>query len=191
MNDIMLDIETLGTTPGHIVTSFCAVKFDLEKPSEITEFHRAISIKSSLKVGLKIDLDTMLWWMKQNDDSRKYFIIQNEKYGEEIEDVLYTFGSWIANYPKATLWGNGNRFDCGILEGAYQALGLPTPWITKNERDMRTYIMGFEHYYESSATRDTIHDSRKDCIYQIEVLQKVYNTKQILHEHFERASLSR
>lgn len=209
MNDIMLDIETLGTTPGHIVTSFCAVKFDLEKAFdeknnfEITgrdssgfpnhvqhhEFYQSISIQSSLKAGLKIDPSTLMWWMTQSDDARQNFMALDHS-GSDLTEVLKQFATWLSYYPKPTLWGNGNRFDCGILEAAYTAVGWNAPWITKRERDMCTYIMGYEHLYTSSADRDTIHDPRKDCIYQIQVLQRVYNLKQILHEHFERKSLS-
>lgn len=178
MNDIMLDIETLGTTPGHIVTSFCAIPFSLEGSyNSSDEFYQSISIKSSLKAGLKIDPFTIMWWMRQNDDSRANFEALDHS-GSDLKEVLLQFANWLIVYPKATFWGNGNRFDCGILEGAYQSLGLSAPWITKNERDMRTYIMGYEEHYESSATRkDAVHDPRKDCLYQIAVLQKVYNLK--------------
>ena len=178
MNDIMLDIETLGTSPGYIVTSFCAVPFHLEedKPGPY-DFYQSISISSSLKNGLKIDPSTMMWWMRQSDKVRDHFAALDHS-GQDLKEVLLKFAAFLTHYPpNPTLWGNGNRFDCGILEGCYKAIGLSSPWTTKLERDMRTYIMGYEHLYEPSANRETIHDPRKDCLYQIEVLQKVYKLK--------------
>jgi hypothetical protein len=177
MNDIMLDIETLGTSPGYIVTSFCAVNFQLETDFvNLDYFYQSISIKSSLKYGLKIDPETMKWWMRQDEETINKFLALDHS-GDDLKRILEEFTVWLINFPNPTLWGNGNRFDCGILEGAFKAVGYSAPWTTKNERDMRTYIMHNEHVYEPSSNRGTTHDPYEDCLYQIKVLQKVYKLK--------------
>jgi 3' exoribonuclease, RNase T-like len=177
MNDIMLDIETLGTSPGYIVTSFCAIPFHLEGGTSSKNFYQSISIRSSLKAGLKIDPDTMIWWMRQSQEARDNFAGLNHC-GKDLKETLLAFSEFLAQFEtELTLWGNGNRFDCGILEGAYNALSLSAPWKTKLERDMRTYIMDYEYVYKPSDIRGTIHDPMKDCEYQIDVLQEVYRLK--------------
>lgn len=180
MNDIMLDIETFGTSPGCAILSIGAVRFNLEGevPSKYESeiFYAPIQIKSNLTYGLTMDPNTILWWMTQSDESRKK-LIKAEEFGYRLDTTLDLFSRWIKHSSVLSVWGNSNRFDCGILAYAFEKLGMEVPWNTKLERDMRTYIMEYPEVYKSSANRNTIHDPIEDCLYQIDVVQKVYELK--------------
>jgi len=70
MNNIMLDLETMGNGNNAAIIAIGAVKFD----QDITDrFYKTIDLDSSVDVGLEIDPSTVLWWMKQGDDARGQF----------------------------------------------------------------------------------------------------------------------
>ena len=64
----MLDIEALGSKPGSVILSIGAVKFAGGKI--LHEFYRRIDPQSCIDAGLKIDVDTVMWWMKQSKEAR-------------------------------------------------------------------------------------------------------------------------
>ena len=69
MSRIMVDLETLGTAPGSVILSIGAVRFDVEK-GLLDEFYVNIDVESSQRLGLTIDGDTVMWWLKQSDAAR-------------------------------------------------------------------------------------------------------------------------
>jgi DNA polymerase III epsilon subunit-like protein len=69
--DIMIDIETLGTEPGSIITSIAAVPFN--RNGEMGKaFYMNIDIQSSIDAGLTINAETLKFWMEQRQDVTKY-----------------------------------------------------------------------------------------------------------------------
>lgn len=65
MSDIMVDLETLGTTADAVILSIGAVKFDLVSGQIDDEgFYASISVESSLNRKRRISEDTLLWWFK-------------------------------------------------------------------------------------------------------------------------------
>lgn len=70
MKHMMLDLETMGNKSNSVILSVGAVMFDIET-GEIGEyFYERIEFQSALDVGLKINADTVEWWMKQSDEAR-------------------------------------------------------------------------------------------------------------------------
>ncbi len=59
--DIMLDLETLGTTADAVILSIGAVKFNLETGKIDDEgFYRSVSVESNLDLGRRISEDTLI-----------------------------------------------------------------------------------------------------------------------------------
>lgn len=183
MNDVMLDIETVGTHPGCAIISIGAVLFNLED-GELSEtlpsFYTGIKLSSSLYHGLDMDPATIVWWMKQSDKAREHFI-NTQEHGHTLDEALLRFSKWFHFVEGQSVWGNSNRFDCGILAEAYRLLSTNIPWNGKKERDMRTYILDYPDEYQSSDIRKTNHTPIEDCLYQIKVVQQVYQNKAMIN----------
>lgn len=134
---IMADVESLGAKPGSVILSIGAVKFDRHKVTE--EFVINISPQSCIDAGLKIDVDTVMWWLKQSDDARKTL---TDGITFMFKDALTLFTDWLIGTntfpPEIELWGNGANFDNVLLAAAYDACGLDRPWKFYNDRCYRT-----------------------------------------------------
>lgn len=130
---VMVDLETLGNNSNSAILSIGAVAFDLREDEEFTNtFYAVVDPQSCIDVGLKMDVSTVMWWMKQSDQARKAF----EKEGSGIVAALHQFTQW---YPKgAKFWGNGATFDNVILSNAYAACKIKKPWGYTDDRCYRT-----------------------------------------------------
>jgi len=128
---IMLDIETLGTRPGSVITSIGAVKFGQGQIG--TEFYTRIDLQSSVDAGLTLDPSTLLWWLKQSDTARAEF----QKPSVTLAQALEDFALFVAD-PEAEVWGNGVGFDNVLLSTAYAHAQMPQPWVHWNDRCYRT-----------------------------------------------------
>lgn len=129
----MLDLETLGNAPGCVIVAIGAVRFNKK---EITDqFYTRVDPDSCVKAGLKLDTDTVLWWLKQKDEAR----LEITKPGDPLLHALDKFSHFAQwGNEDIELWGNGAAFDNAILAAAYRALGRPAPWKFSNDRCYRT-----------------------------------------------------
>lgn len=130
-NNIMLDLETMGTSSQAAVIAIGAVRFDKDA-GIVDTFYRVVDLGSSVRHGLKIEPDTVLWWMRQSDDARAKF----DRPGIQLPHALTDFADWVG--ADALMWGNGASFDNTILSSAYEACGMEQPWKFWNDRCYRT-----------------------------------------------------
>lgn len=165
MQHVMLDLETLGTRPGCAILSIGAVKFDPELPTAAVDrengFYRVIALQSAMAAGLRIQADTLYWWLGQSDEARKALIKDPKPLGE----VLTEFDKWFEG--STYVWGHGASFDPPVLEAAYAALKRYTPWDFRNIRDTRTIYNFYrrklprEEEKKHQALDDAIHQARE------------------------------
>lgn len=135
--DVMLDLETMGNKSNSAIVSIGAVEFNLETGETGREFYSVIDLQSCLDMGLKVNAGTIYWWMQQSEEARKRICEQ----GKHISMVLGEFNLWMQDcVDKVKIWGNGARFDIGILEDAYGVCQLKTPWYFRSEMDVRTLV---------------------------------------------------
>lgn len=129
MNRVMIDIETLGLDVGSSIISIGAVKFDAGDVGE--EFYRNVDLVSCEAVGLKIDAETLDWWLHQPVE------VQGQlTNGVTITTALNDLSEFIDDADE--VWANSPSFDCEMLEHAYDVVGLEVPWEFYEERDFRT-----------------------------------------------------
>lgn len=150
MNNVMLDLESLGQEPGNVIVTLSAVQFDIATGNIGKVFNESINIQDSIKHGLTIDPSTVMWWMTQNEDARKQFA-ETQNNPDTLAEVLYKFDTWLNHLPHSFLrelyrkddiymWGRGPRFDMGLLSYAYKLIGYnSTPWDFRKEKCVRTY----------------------------------------------------
>lgn len=139
VHNIMLDLETLGTTAGCVIVSIGACDF---ADGEIVRgFYKVIDLGDMQRRGFFIDPETMAWWMQQSDEARSVF---SQPDRAKIDDVLENFAWWL-NAPAVLpaghenrIWGNGSDFDNAILSGTYQRRKKAVPWKFFNNRCYRT-----------------------------------------------------
>lgn len=137
-DNIMIDIETMGTDIGAPILSIGAARFSLDPDTEITDtFHVGIELESAMAIGLKPSASTILWWLgPERNDARKELA---ELPKTDIESALFGFSEWVGqDFDHIKFWGNSAAFDLGLLGRAYDLLRLPKPWHFWNERCYRT-----------------------------------------------------
>lgn len=134
MKQVMIDLETLGTTADAVIMSIGAVVFDFNGGiDEKKAFYASVSIDSNLEVGRKIQEDTLIWWMGQSPEAKRVF----EEPKVTLEAALDDLAEW---FPEgACAWSNGASFDIAMLEHAYKSGGNEVPWKFWDSRCVRTY----------------------------------------------------
>lgn len=134
MNHVMVDLETMGTTPGCAILSIGAVKFDPENHVVLGEyFYETVSIESCLKARLKIEADTFKWWLTQDEVARQALCAGRQL---SIQDALAAF--WTFFRGSTYLWSHGANFDVPVLDVAHKRAGRVAPWNFWDVRDTRT-----------------------------------------------------
>lgn len=138
MNNIMIDLETMGTGQNSLVIAIGAVFFDPDTGDLGEEFYTNIDWQSGIDAGLEINADTVKWWLEQNSTAIKAILAP----GKQIDTALEYFYLWISANAKSPSyvypWGNGATFDISLLENAYNKVGERLPWKFWNVRDCRT-----------------------------------------------------
>lgn len=136
----MLDLETLGVTPGCAILSIGAVFFDPKTGEEGKQFYQAIEC---IDTGLEHEPATIAWWDKQSHEARAVFTDPNRTTTsnalEAFRNFLQTYNPGQMNKANTPLiWGNGADFDNPILSVAAVLMGAAPLWPPYNGRCYRT-----------------------------------------------------
>jgi len=135
MNEIMLDLETMGTGPDAAIIAIGAVELNRETGQLGREFYEVVDLESAMRAGGTVEASTILWWMQQSDEARGEF----RRAGKPVAQVLQSFTDWIRRGEgDFNIWGNGSDFDNVTLRSAYIRLGLQAPWSHRQNRCFRT-----------------------------------------------------
>ncbi len=172
--DIMLDLETLGLSPGCAVLSLSAIVFDRFTGECGPDFNEVISRASCRDCGLREEKETVDWWTQQSEEARQASFDAVDC--KPLKKVLKAFSQWfLAQGSKRRVWACGPQFDCTILEHCYEACGLKAPWDYYSLRDVRTIRDLIECRFGGlcpvrlhADSRLTPHVSIDDCRRQIE-----------------------
>lgn len=180
MNNIMLDLETLGKGSNAAIAAIGAVFFEPETGEVAARFYQTIELSSAMKYG-KIDASTIQWWMKQDDEARALF---SEPDSMSVEEALLHFAGWISQvkkYHELKVWGNGATFDNVILENAFNAIGQDVPWPFYGNRDVRTIVDLGRKLRGINPKKDfsfegTQHNALDDAIHQARYVSEIYQS---------------
>lgn len=175
--DLMCDTEALGLPPTGALVSIGARFFDLKTETLGPSFQRTIHLASSVAHGGTIDAGTCLFWLRQSDEARKGIAYN----GEPIDLVLQDFSNWIkqtCRHEDVRVWANSPAFDCVIVGGAYDRLGMPRPWHFSKERDFRTARALYPMVeYNVEEKGDGAHTALADADFQIAHLLKIKRSR--------------
>jgi len=166
LGHLMLDIETMGNTPYSAITAIGAVEFDPYTGETGRDFYVKVDLQNSVKEGLIMNPDTVLWWLKQSDQARKEM-----EGGCYLATALSAFSSFCKD-KNYEVWANSPRFDCGILSDAYRILDKPVPWDFRKERCVRTIVAQTPSV--EVKREGTAHNAKDDCLHQIKMITKAF-----------------
>jgi len=171
--DIMIDLETLNTTPDATILTIGAVKFDplgreLQEPA-MESFYCKVDVDSCDRIGLTTSDDTIAWWANQSKEAQEAAFDPEGRIDiEEAFARLYKF-CWGAK----RVWSNGSCFDIIICEHVFRKINRAIPWKFWEVRDVRT---AFDLGIDPKRPPVTAHHALEDAWNQAVGIQNVYNT---------------
>lgn len=152
--DIMVDLETLGTTADAVIVSIGAVAFNLETGTLLPagDESRQITFYTVLDIETQprrhISADTLAWWMRQSDAARAVFYRANPvQHHFPARVALGALEAWVravvlaanAQHRDLRVWSNGADFDLPMLAHACRTFNVTLPWPPYAGRCYRTY----------------------------------------------------
>ena len=170
MRHVMVDIETLGTTPGSVISAIGAVFFDPETKELGPEFYMPIDLVDAQRNGFTIDASTVVWWLGQGDEARAEMTSTSRV---AVYPAMMCFLEFIeAQCPldEVVVWGNGASFDNVLLAGALKKLGLEG-WKFWNDRCFRTIksLMPIADKYKPEVAHHALYDAKAQAQHAIAI----------------------
>lgn len=179
MNDLMIDIETMGTDPGSVITQIGAIPFDRETGEMGEPFCINVDMVTSVDIGLNIDPKTVYWWFKQSEEARTFL---NDPKG--VFDAYNEFSAYIEALggKKLTVWSH--TFDMELLELAYKLADMKLPIHYRNKRDLRTLCdlagitkknigIAIDNMKGEGVKHDAIFDCKVQIEYAVEAFRRL------------------
>jgi hypothetical protein len=174
--DVMIDNETLDTTPSAVILSIGAVRFDqYSHDMEDNAFYAVLDIQDQIDKGRTISADTLSFWMMQPPAARAVFA---DKEKVSLEDALVGLREWIDPKRDTRPWSMGAGFDIPMLEHAYRSLGMDAPWLFWKACCMRHHknLPNAKIVYDSVPRLGTHHNAMDDAIHQARCAQAINET---------------
>lgn len=172
--DIMIDLETLATTPDAAVLTIGAVRFDpfgedMKEPTA-DSFYVRVDLDSCDSIGLTVSDDTLAWWAKQDQSAQdEAFSGDNRIHIRDAMNQLYKF-CWGAK----RVWSHGSGFDVIICEHIFRKLNKAVPWNFWQVRDTRTiYDLGIENNRPDVLKHHALQDAYSQAVGVQNVLKKL------------------
>ncbi len=159
-NDIMLDLETLGTRHDSVITQIGACYFDRHTAKIGKTLLVNVEINSSLERGMTVTGGAIKFWVERGENAT--FLEKPER----ITLALAKVSDFMKKKKKAIIWCH-STFDAIILANAYYAIGQGLPYSYRAIRDIRTLVDLSGVKREKSAGDPKTHDALEDCIYQV------------------------
>lgn len=166
--DIMIDLETLGTTSGCPIVSIGAVVFD-RKTGQLSDwFYSSVGFEKAREWG-QVSQSTVDWWNKQSEKARAS---TDAATCDNVKQMARDFYNWFQPLSKyAHVWGNGSSFDISILETFLIGQGITEPpWKFYLIRDCRTVEDLSTVSKKQFPRQGTHHNALDDAVYQAQYI---------------------
>lgn len=164
MTDIMIDLETLGTSSNAAVVQIGACFFN----RATGEIGRSLRINVRPDVGV-IDSDSVMFWLSQSKGAQNSILAEPRKGSKEAFEELNKFIQG-AKY----IWSHAT-FDFVILTNTLRVLGIKPMFRYQAARDIRT-LQDLAGYPMPSKGREGVHhDALDDCKFQVAYCVAAFN----------------
>lgn len=177
MNNVMVDLETLGTRAGCAILSIGAVAFDAETGLG-SELYVVVDRASCRANGLHEELGTIHWWDKQSVEARQVLKdAENKSVSIPMPAALDRFNEFLAPFGKNSVkvWGNGSDFDNAILQVAYAQCNMEAGWKFWNNRCFRTIkdLSNFSAGKRVGVHHNALDDAKTQALQAITMLNQL------------------
>ena len=203
--DVMIDLETLGTSPNSVVLSIVAVRFDrttiyanpglsIHNGKQIRGGADPISILSipvsmleCLAIGRVIDSRTAEFWKAVEDKSP---LVESAACTDTLTFSLQQLRTFL-NLGYQSIWAKSPTFDITILRSLSADVGVELAIDFRKEADVRTEILDYPQYDMPEVAKSFFvmdentdkplgkHNPICDCLIQIQAISEVYRAKQV------------
>jgi len=169
MNNVMLDLETLGTGANSAILSIGAVEMDFDSLALGREFYVVIDRQSCFDLGCTSDPATLKWWSDQSSEARTVL----SEPGIAADKALAQFSIWAPDYME--LWGNGSDFDNAMLAELYRKVGSETPWKFFNNRCYRTMKNMFPRvtFMRQGTHHNALDDAKSQAMHMLKIVERM------------------
>lgn len=175
MKNVMVDLETLGQTPGFVVLSIGAVEFNRNGLGK--EFYEVINVGSSMEHYLAVEEKTKTeFWDKQSHEARQVLRdASNEETSVPLPQALDQFNRYLTTLDSKrniAVWGNGSEFDNAGLNVAYKMAGIEPAWEFWNNRCYRTLknLIPGPKLVRVGTYHNALDDAKSQALHAIELL---------------------
>lgn len=162
--DVMIDIEAYADSPDSAPAQIALVFFDQHDPAfPFTEFFFRPSPISSMRLGMQVAADTLVWW----DDHDMEI---HPQAGEPITRTLSEIAAIMRAHARSDIrvWSRGNSYDLSILKLLYKRTCMKLPWQFWMERDVRTWLERCRYESPRKNNHHALQDARNQALDIIE-----------------------
>lgn len=170
---ISLDLETLSKANNALVTEVGLCLFDPYADGMLGGSHSwLLQMEPQAAKGRDVSLDTIQWWLKQEDEARKKMTLP-EGNRFPMEEFFSHFGHINWDDVKG-LWANDLNFDITILESLFADFGRSVPWHYRAPRSYRTICWLADLPKDQQVKPTLAHSAESDAIAQALTVQKAF-----------------
>jgi hypothetical protein len=173
MLDVMIDLESMGTTPDSAIVGIGAVEFDLSKGLIGDTFYRCVNLADATRRGCSIHAGTVAWWLAQSQAAQQAIIWNTNPLDVALDDFAAFIGR-CGDRKQVRVWGKGPSVDNAMLAHAYYICEKEVPWMCWNDRCVRT-ISALYKNVEPDEFEGEKHNAADDALAQVRHLIKIRN----------------
>ncbi len=168
--DVMIDIETMGSTSRAVIASIGAVVFDphlADVPAGVDRsrvFYTNIELTNQR--GREFNGDTVRWWLEQSEAARIAF---KNPMPIPLTAAMQHYSDFLRFHRPIHGWSLGATFDHVILQDAFDQLGWKNPINHREQLCMRTITR--LSTVERPTLAGTAHNALDDALLQAHWLQ--------------------
>ena len=164
--DVMLDLETLATSPDSVILTFGAIKFNpFDSNRDMDDgLYMRVDVDEQINLGRRVDEGTVAWWGTQSDEVREEALGEHDRVS--LDDFTRQLNKFVLTADR--VWAQGPVFDIVILENLYRQLGKPAPWPYYAIRDSRTLLKALGDDRKGGTL---LHNALADCVSQAQAVQ--------------------
>lgn len=166
MNNVMLDLETMGTSPDSVILSLGACFFDKEEVGD--GIYLVLDREEQKQANRRVSEDTMIWWDNQSNEARTVFDAPQTPVAHALSGFAQFIELYADDPKKVCVWGNGSDFDNIMLGTLYDLWGIKKPWSYSNNRCFRTLkniALAFDSH-DLPVREGTAHNALDDAVFQ-------------------------
>jgi len=153
---VMVDIETLGRDADAPILQIGLVRFDSDGLHE--EIAETVSLVSNEEIGQwGVEAATLTWWLGQ--ETADHVLMSPGDIGNALRVVMET------TLDADAVWACSPKFDCTILESAYEQIGWSVPWEFYDLADVRT-LREWSPHWPDREQEGPEHDALADARHQ-------------------------